>query len=202
MAIDYTSATAVFAYGNVLSPTAGETAVMSNIVTAVSRKADQICTQNFSYQVYTNVILTPRIDVEQTFILFLPCVKVTQLDAITLRIGNNPVTQSIQFASSGYQYDIINNDFGARVYIYGLALGGIRENILRSYVSWRGGWAAQNEIPADFEFAIKRWAWFSYKQREAPFDRTAIPEMGIVTLPGTTPADVTEIMNRYTWFSK
>lgn len=202
MAIDYTSTTNVFAYGNVHSPTANETAVMNSIVTAVSRKADQICTQNFSYQIYTNVILTPRIDVEGTLILFLPCVKVTSLDSVSIRVGNVPITETVNFSGNGVQYDIISNDFGSRVYIYGFAFRSYRESILRSYISWKGGWATLAEIPSDFEFALRRWAWFSYKQREAPFDRTAIPEMGIVTLPGTTPADVTEILNRYTWYGK
>jgi len=39
MPIDYTTATDVFDYGNVRNPTATDTAVMEQIVTAVSRKA-------------------------------------------------------------------------------------------------------------------------------------------------------------------
>lgn len=199
MTISYTTAQDVFNYGEVFTPTVAATAEMESIISAVSRKADKICTQKFSYTTYTKQMLRPRIDVEGTFIVFLPCVNVTSMTEVTLRIGNNPVTQTLNFLSSGIQYDIESYSFGSRLFVYGFAFTAYRESIMRAYVTYAGGWSTIADIPEDFQFAINRWAWYAYKQRESPFDRTAVPEMGIITLPGTTPPDITEVLNRYTW---
>jgi len=198
--IDYTTASNVFSYGKVYNPTLDETAVMNQIVTAVSRRIDKDCVQQFSLTTYTNVILTPRIDVEGTLILYLPSPTITTLTSVTLRTGNIPLTQPINYLGTGAQYDIINQSYGSKVLIYGFTMTPYRNSILRAYVSWAGGWANLNEVPSDFEMAARIYAWYAYKQREAPFDRTAIPEMGIITLPGSTPAAVTQVLNRYTWY--
>lgn len=200
MPIDYTTAADVFAYGRVLTPTVAETAVMESVITAVSRKADKTCVQQFSLTTYTNYILTPRIDVEGSLILYLPSPTVTSLTSVTIRTGNVPLTQPINFIQTGVQYDVIPNSFGSKVVIYGFAMSPYRERILRAYVSWSGGWVNIAAIPDDFKFAIDRWCWFAFKQREAPFDRTAVPELGIVTIPGAIPSDVTDVLNRYTWY--
>ena len=200
MPIDYTTAQSVFDYGKVQTPTVAETAVMSDIITAVSRKADKTCVQKLSYTTYTNYILTPRIDVEGTIIVYLPSPTVAALTSVTFRVGNTPLTQPIKFIQSGVQYDIVENSFGSKVTIYGYASGGYRERVLRAYVSWTGGWVNLSQVPTDFQFAMDRWCWFAFKQREAPFDRTAIPELGIITIPGAIPGDVTDVLNRYTWY--
>lgn len=200
MPIDYTTATDVFDYGNVRNPTTTDTAVMEKIITAVSRKADKVCVQKFSLTSYTNVIYTPRIDVNGTLILYLPAPTVTSLTSITLRAGNVPLTQPINYIATGVQYDIVENAFGSKVLVYGYALTAYRNVTMRAYVTWSGGWAIRAEIPYDFQFAIQRWCWFAYKQREAPFDRTAVPEMGIITIPGSIPPDVMDVLNRYTWY--
>jgi hypothetical protein len=200
MPIDYTTASDVFAYGKVANPTSAETAVMEDFITAVSRKADNTCVQRLSYTVYTNKILTPRIDVSGTLILYLPSPTITSLTSVTMRTGNVPLTQPINFIQSGVQYDIVEQSFGSKVIIYGYPMTPYRESILRAYVTWAGGWANLAAVPYDFQFAIQRWTWFAYKQREAPFDRTAVPELGIITIPGSIPPDVTDVLNRYTWY--
>jgi hypothetical protein len=200
MPIDYTTATDVFDYGNVRNPTATDTAVMEQIVTAVSRKADKACVQQFSLTTYTNTIYTPRIDVNGTLLLYLPAPTITALTSVTLRAGNVPLTQPINYLGTGVQYDIVNQSFGSKVIIYGFSLTPYRQSTMRAYVSWSGGWANLAAVPYDFEFAIRRWTWFAYKQREAPFDRTAVPEMGIITIPSAIPPDVMDVLNRYTWY--
>lgn len=200
MAIDYTTVQNVFDYGNVLNPTVQETAVMAKTVTAVSRKADKTCVQQFSQTTYTNKMVTPRIDVSGTLILYLPSPTITALTSVVMRAGNIPLTQPINFIQSGVQYDIIQNSFGSKVLIYGYPMNPYRETILRAYVTYTGGWANLLQVPDDFEWAIRQWTWFVYKRREAPLERTAIPELGIVTIPGTIPVEVTDTLNRYTWY--
>lgn len=200
MAIDYTTVEDVFAYGRVLNPTESETAVMEQVITAVSRKADKTCVQQFSHTTYTNRIFTPRIDVSGTLIIYLPTPTITTLTSVTMRAGNIPLTQPINFIQSGVQYDIVENAFGSKVLIYGYPMNPYRETILRAYVSYTGGWLTLLEVPEDFQWAIQQWAWFVYKRREAPLERTAIPELGIITVPGTIPVEVTDTLRRYTWY--
>lgn len=198
--IDYTDAESVFAYGRVLNPTANEEAVVNTLITAASRYVDNQCSQNFSFTSYTNKMYTPRIDVEGTLILYLPCPVVTSLTSITIRAGNVPLTQPINFLGTGAQYDIIENEFGSKVLVYGFSMVPYRNTILRAYVTWSGGWTALNQIPSDFSKMMTQLVWYNFKQREAPFDRTAIPEMGIITLPGSVPPNVLDTMKKFKWW--
>lgn len=198
--IDYTTAAEVFLLGDVRNPNLIETAVMETVITAVSRKADKTCVQEFSNTSYTNVIYTPRIDVESTLILYLPAPKITALTSVSLRVGNTPVTQPINFTGTGVQYDIIENAFGSKVLIYGFAMNRYRESIMRAYVTWTGGWSSLADIPSDFQFAISRWSWWEYKRREAALTTTATPEFGQISVQGAIPEEVTDILNRYTWY--
>lgn len=198
--IDYTTADEVFIYGDVRNPNLVQTAVMEKIITAVCRKVDKTCVQQFSYNEYTNVIYTPRIDVEGTLILYLPAPTITTLTTINLRTGNVPVIQPINFAGTGVQYDTINNGFGSKVLIYGFAMNRYRESIMRAYVTWAGGWATLADIPSDFQLAATRWSWWEYKRREAALTTTATPEFGQISIQGAVPEEVTDILNRYTWY--
>jgi hypothetical protein len=198
--IDYTTVTDVFAYGDVRSPNLIETAVMADVITAVSRKVDKTCVQQFSYTTYTNVIYTPRIDVAGTLILYLPAPTIAALTTITLRAGNVPITQPINFAGTGVQYDTIDNGFGSKALIYGFAMNPYREMIMRAYVTWAGGWANLAAVPFDFQFAVTRWSWWEYKRREAALTTTATPEFGQISVQGAVPGEVTDVLNRYTWF--
>jgi hypothetical protein len=198
--IDYTTVTDVFAYGDVRNPNLVETAVMADIITAVSRKVDKTCVQQFSYTTYTNVIYTPRIDVEGTLILYLPAPVITSITTINLRVGNVPTLLPIDFSGNNVQYDIVNQSFGSKVNIFGFTMTPYRQTTMRSYVTWAGGWANLAAIPSDFQFAVTRWAWWEYKRREAPMTTSATPEFGQISVQGTLPSEVTDVLNRYTWF--
>lgn len=200
--IDYTTASDVFAYGKVFNPTTEETAVMEDLVTAVSRYVDNQCSQKFSYATYEKQIFTPRIDVEGTLLFFFPSPTISSVTSIALRSGNVPLTTPINILGTGVEYDIIENNYGSKMMVYGYSMRAYRNSVLRAYVSWSGGWANLSEVPDEFQKMMWQLVWFNYKQREAPFDRTAVPEMGIITMPGSVAPNVLDTMLKFRWWYK
>ena len=55
-------------------------------------------------------------------------------------------------------------------------------------------------VPEDFHLATTRLAWFTYQQRAAPMNSTAVPELGIITLPASIQPDILDVYKRYTWW--
>jgi hypothetical protein len=39
-----------------------------------------------------------------------------------------------------------------------------------------------------------------YQQRSAPMQTTAVPELGMITLPAAVPPDVMDVLKRYAWW--
>jgi hypothetical protein len=70
----------------------------------------------------------------------------------------------------------------------------------RAYATYTGGWATLADVPEDFHLATTRLVWFTYQQRAAPMNSTAVPELGIITLPASIQPDILDVYKRYTWW--
>jgi hypothetical protein len=195
--MDYTTSADVFAQGEVLAPTANQTAVMNTIVTAVSRRVDKMCVMQFGQATYTNQRVPIRISVDGLVSLYINSPNLTACTSATIRVGNIPSLLPLNVSNAVLEA----NDYGSKIQFYGLDYSGIREvSILRAYVSYTAGWASLASIPDDFHLAVTQLAWYTYQQRAAPMNATAVPELGIITLPASIQPYIKDVLNRYTWY--
>jgi len=195
--MDYTTSADVFAQGEVLAPTANQTAVMNAIVTAVSRRVDKMCVMQFGQATYTNQRVPIRISVDGLVSLYINSPNLTACTSATIRVGNVPSLLPLNVSNAVLEA----NDYGSKIQFYGLDYSGIREvSILRAYVSYTAGWASLADIPEDFHLAVTQLAWYTYQQRAAPMNATAVPELGIITLPASIQPYIKDVLNRYTWY--
>jgi hypothetical protein len=195
--MDYTTTADVFIYGDVQAPSVNQTAVMNSFVTAVSRKVDKICTMNFSSATFTNKLTPVRVTNDGVLTLYANSPTMSSVTSINLRAGNNTTLLPVNIADM----EINAYDYGTKISIYGMDYYSFRElRTLRAYMSYTGGWTALNQVPYDFQFAVKRFTWFMYQQRAAPMQTTAVPELGMITLPAAVPPDVMDVLKRYAWW--
>lgn len=195
--MDYTTTADVFAYGDVQAPSVNQTAVMNKFVTAVSRKVDKICTMNFSYGSFTNKLTPVRVTNDGVLTLYANSPTMTTVSAINLRAGNNPNLLPVALDNM----EVLSYNYGTKISIYGLDYMQFRElRTFRAYMTYAGGWATLADVPDDFQYAIQRFTWFSYQQRSAPMQTTAVPELGMITLPAAVPPDVMDVLKRYAWW--
>ena len=60
-----------------------------------------------------------------------------------------------------------------------------------------GFWCYTEIAPPDVKNAVKRLASYKYRQKDSQtFETTAVPELGIMTIPSGTPSDVKQIIAR------
>lgn len=195
--MDYTTTADIFAYGDVAVPSANQTAVMNEIVTAVSRRIDKICSMNFSYATYTNHKTSIRIGVDGLLVLYINSPTITTLSSAKIRMGNTSVLTPLDLTNAGIE----EYGFGTKVLLFGDSYYPIREkNTLKAYANYSGGWATLASVPYDFQLAAQRFAWYIYQQRATPMNSTAVPELGIITLPAAIPPDVMDVFKRYAWW--
>lgn len=194
--MDYTTTTDVFAYGDVSAPSANQTAVMAEVITAVSRRIDKMCTMNFSYTTYTNTPFPVRVDKDGLLTFYVPSPTVTTLTSASLRIGNQAGVLSLDLTNA----EIEPHDFGTKIMLFGQDFFRFRETTLKLKATCAGGWATLNAVPYDFNLAATQYTWFVFKKREAPMQTTAVPELGIITLPAAVQPEIMDTFKRYTWW--
>jgi len=195
--MDYTTTADVFIYGDVQAPSANQTAVMNSFVTAVSRKVDKICTMNFSSATFTNKLTPVRVTNDGVLTLYVNSPSIASVSSVNLRAGNTPGLLPVNTANM----EILSYNYGTKMSVYGLDYMQFRElRTFKAYTSYTGGWTTLNQVPDDFQFAVKRFTWFMYQQRSAPMQTTAVPELGMITLPAAVPPDVMDVLKRYAWW--
>jgi len=67
-----------------------------------------------------------------------------------------------------------------------------RSRPIYAKVSYQGGFASADPRMGVIRQAAVRWTAFMYMKRDAPFEVTAFPEVGQVSVPSATPSDVVE----------
>lgn len=195
--MNYTTTADVFAYGDVAVPSANQTAVMTSIITAVSRRVDKICSMNFSYDTYANRQTPIRIGSDGLLVLYVDSPTITTLTSATIRMGNTSVLTPLDLTDAGIE----EHGYGTKILLFGNSYFPIRETTtLKAYVTYNGGWATLAAVSEEFQLAVKRFSWYVYQQRATPMNSTAVPELGIITLPAAIPPDIMDVFKRYAWW--
>lgn len=197
MTIDYTTSQNVFDYGKVTSPSVTEQAVMAALVTATSRKIDDYCNMYFSSTAWTARVFPARVDVEGVLTAWLPSPTVTALTAADWRLGAQSTWTSIDSTLFDTETDIEPGLDGCVLRVLDQSYRVYRGRRLQMRVTYTGGWASLSDIPSSFEWAVRRACWWEYKKRDAPMEKTAMPQLGVVVVPQSWPPDLKEAFKPY-----
>jgi hypothetical protein len=192
--ISYTTTANVFAIGDVQNPSAGETSVMDACVIAVSRQLDSWLNQVFAQQTYTAQIYRAQIDPDGLLQCWPACPTMQAPSAIAWKRGFDTTWTDISSAT----YEIEQSNSGCQFRVLLPNLLAYRGTRVQMRLTFTGGWADLNSVPADFEWGARRACWIEYKKRDqADMGKTAIPELGMVVTPGAWPEDIKRTFANY-----
>jgi len=195
VAFDYTLPASVFAFGSSAGTSVdpvNEATVMASLITGMSRAIDTYCNQAFSTATYTLQSLRTLVDQEGVLACYPPVPSIGSITAADYG-GSGGVFTALTTAA----LDIEDNSFGCVVRTLGSGYGAQRGRRLTMRLSYTGGWANLAAVPADFEWSMRALCWWAYQKRSAPGDTTAIPELGVLIVPGTWPPYIRDMFKSY-----
>ena len=190
--MDYTSVPLVKDYGNT-DGTANDD-VLTDLVTGYSDQVDTYCRQNFSQATYTDWIGRGTVDRDGVLMVYPPVPTLSTPTAAAHRYGPLATWTDITLSL----LDVEPNNHGSIVRVLGSDFGIYRNQRLQVRLTFSGGWADLDAVPADFELAVRRLVWWGYKLREAPMNKTAMPALGQVVIPPSGwPKDIADALKPY-----
>ena len=199
MAINYTDNGSIVAYGELNGGLAGTTiqpqelAMIDTIIASASRMIDNHCYQAFSLATYTNQILRAQITIDGSLQCWPAVPTMSTPTAASFRVLPTATWTSIDTSL----LDITPSNSGCRVMVLSNTLGLPRVgSTIQMRLSYSGGWTAST-IPTDFSYAATALCWWLYQKRSAPMERTAIPEMGILVIPGKWPSWLMDVFQPF-----
>jgi hypothetical protein len=195
-AFDYTTAASVFAYGSsagTATDPVDESTVMANLVTGMSRAIDSYCNQVFYTQAYVQQQLRALVDQEGILTCYPPVPAMQAPSAADWRLARSSNWTALDAST----LDVEQNVFGCVVRALGGGLAAYRGARLQVRLTYTGGWASLAGVPSDFEWAMRSLCWWAYQKRSAPSERTAIPDLGVLIIPGSWPKHIRELFRDY-----
>lgn len=190
--MDYTTVDLVKLYGNLTQ--SGDDPLLANLITGYSAQADEFCHQVFGQATYTNRVLTAVIDRDGVLMCYPPVPTMSSPTVFSWRYGSRSTWTDVTLSL----LDVETRDSGCVVRVLDSDYGIYRGQRVQVKLSFTGGYADVNSLPADFELAFRRLVWWGYKLREAPLGKTAIPALGeIVIPPSNWPRDIREALRPY-----
>lgn len=191
---DYTTPALVFAFGNsagTATDPVNEATVMASLVTGMSRAIDSYCGQAFSQATYAAQVLRAQVDQEGVLTCYPAVPEISAISSADYGGGGQYTT--LQTSA----LDIEQNSFGCVVRTFGGVYGAQRGRRVVIRLSYTGGWANLAAAPADFEWAMRSLCWWAYQKRSAPSDKTAIPDLGVLIIPGSWPPHIKQMFKPY-----
>lgn len=197
MAFDYCTPAEAFGYGGSAgnsSDPINEQAMMADVVTACSRAIDTACHQTFYRETYTDQRYRARIDRSGILTIAVGVPTIASITAASYRVEGGLSWLSPDLSEA----DTEEHPYGTIVRFLTSGLLGVRGGRVDVKLSFTGGYASASVMPADLRWACKAAAWYEYQRRSAPLDKTAMPSMGIVIIPGDWPKHITSKLAAYT----
>jgi hypothetical protein len=168
--------------------------VKASLVTGMSRAIDTYCSQNFSLTTYTLEVHRAVIDMDGVLTCYPNVPTMTTPTAGDWRLGKS----SSWSALSPANLDVEINPFGCVVRNVNSNLLAYRGARVEMRLSYTGGYADLASLPSDFEWAMRGLCWWAYQKRSAPNDTTAIPDLGVLIIPGNWPPHIKAAFRPYT----
>ncbi len=193
--MDYTNLKNLKDYGNISAST--DDPIISNLVTAYSAAIDNFCNQNLGFATFTNHILNGFIDKDGILTVFIKSPSVASIASASYRMMRSAQNALTALDVTSNYLDIEPHSHGTIVRFLSVALYQFKLARLRVLMTYSGGYTAAT-LPPDLELACRRLVWWGYKKREAPMEKTAIPELGQVIIPSASwPSDIVTILRNY-----
>ncbi len=190
--MDYTTTALVKQYGNTTGT--ADDALLPDLVTGYSRQVDAYCRQSFGYAAYTDWIGRGSVDRDGVLMVYPPVPTLATPTAAAFRAGNLATWTDLTLS----QLDVETANHGSIVRLLGSDYTTYRNHRLQVRLTFTGGWADLDAVPADFELAVRRLVWWGYKLREAPMSKTAMPALGQVVIPPSGwPKDIADAFKPY-----
>lgn len=196
MAFDYTTAALTFAFGNsagTATDPVNEATVMASLITAMSRAIDTYCNQDFSIATYSQQLLRALIDQDGLLTCYPPVPTMTTPTAADWRLGSSSTWSTLDTSN----LDVEINAFGCVLRNVNTRFMYYRGARVQMRISYSGGYANLAALPADFEWAMRALCWWAYQKRSAPGDTTAIPDLGVLIIPGNWPPYIRELFKPF-----
>lgn len=193
---DYTTPTNVFNWGSsagTATDPVNEATEMARIVTGMSRAIDTYCNQAFSLATYSLAVLPSLIDADGILTCYPAVPTMSAPTAADWRLGR----QSNWAALTPSNLDIEEHSFGCVLRNLNVSYLGYRGARAQMRLSYTGGWANLAAVPDDFELAMDALCWWAYQKRSAPSDQTAIPDLGVLIIPGNWPPHIKGLFRSY-----
>jgi hypothetical protein len=196
--MDFTTLANVKTYGDIQST--GNDTLLSSLITGYSAQIENEVNQDVSQQVYTNKALHGVIDRDGVLVVYPRTPVIQSLTAASYRIAGVAVPAA--FTS----LDVTNAEIdcyshGSEVRFMGVNLARYRDMRVRVQISGTVGYSGvatgSYPVPNDLEMVCRRLVWWGYKKRDAAVEKTAIPEMGVLIIPGNWPEDVKRVLGNY-----
>lgn len=195
-AFDYTTVANVFAWGNsagtAIDPV-NEATEMARIVTGMSRAVDTYCNQVFYTQAYAQQVLPALVDPDGILVCYPAVPTMATPTAADWRLARSSVWTALDVS----HLDIEQHAFGCIVRQPDTSYAQFRGARLQMRLSYTGGWANLAAVPNDFSLAMDALCWWCYQRRTASSDKTAIPELGVLVIPGNWPGHVKQALKNY-----
>lgn len=188
MAFDYCTASEAFAYGGSAGASVDpvdEQGLMASIVTGASRAIDTFCRQFFSRETYAQQVYPGKVDREGALVINLPVPLVVSVSALEYRVSGGSWLSADLSAT-----DWTDATQGALLTWWTAGLLAARGRPIQARLSYVAGYADHDSMPADLRWAARAVAWYEYQRRSAPMDKTAMPGMGVVIVPGDWPPHI------------
>jgi hypothetical protein len=189
--MDFTSLPALKQYGP-LDGVSDDT-LLAEMISAYSRVVESELRVTFSGATYTNQVNRAQIDIDGLLTVFLAVPEATALTALSWKTGKSLTWIDLTAANA----EIDNRGHGTVIRALGSDLSAYRGSRVQARLSYTGGWATLADVPADFEMLVRRLVWWAYKKRDAPMEKTAYPEVGVVVIPSAWPPDVLRGLGEY-----
>ena len=210
--IGYTNFAQVKLYGSL--DTANDSPIITQQITEASRQFDRKTRQNLGTANYVQASVFSVLAANGDLICYPNCPAIGVITAARWAFPSSvpawvdvaaPVLAGLQSVNNSRGCVVGFPGFASAV---GLSAGLSGAGVIMLQLTFVGGYSAWGTVavlgiappvPDDLEGACKRLVWWTYKKRDAPMDKTAIPELGIVTVPGGWPGEVMDTLKQYTW---
>lgn len=189
--MDFTTLPALKSYGPVDG--VADDVLLAQMIAAYSAVVESELGNRFSGATYTDQINRAQIDSDGLLTVILPVPQVTALSALSWKPGKSLTWTPLTAANA----EIDNRQHCTVIRALGSDLSAYRGNRVQAKLTYVGGWATLAEVPADFEILVRRLVWWAYKKRDAPMEKTAYPEVGVVVIPSAWPPDVLKGLSHY-----
>jgi hypothetical protein len=200
VAFDYTLPADVFAFGNsagtATSPV-NEATVMASLVTAMSRALDAYCNQYLSLTTYTQQILRALVDQDGVLTCYPAVPTMSIPTAADFRVTPSSGWTALATSNLDVEIDIEEGKAGCVLRVLNTNYAVYRGRRMQMRISYAGGWADLASVPKDFEWATRALCWWAYQKRSATADKTAIPDLGVLVIPGNWPGYIRDMFRNY-----